>query len=157
MYVTIFGIRIPHRGQGRKSAYSWVGAANCINQPTHRLSHRSIICIYLLLQKMSKRLYCSQIFICGDLIMTKGNGAGGLAREERLQIMLSPEELSAVDNFRFEHRMPSRAAAVRELFRLGLASVGQVIDNAGIKSSEYGVLKAPKKRNKAQMTARQSN
>lgn len=76
--------------------------------------------------------------------MTKGNGAGGLAREERLQIMLSPEELTAVDNFRFEHRMPSRAAAVRELFRLGLASVGQVIDNAGIKSSEYGVLKAPK-------------
>ena len=76
--------------------------------------------------------------------MTKGNGAGGLAREERLQIMLSPEELTAVDNFRFEHRMPSRAAAVRELFRLGLASVGQVIDNAGIKSSEYGVLRAPK-------------
>jgi hypothetical protein len=53
--------------------------------------------------------------------------------------------------------MPSRAAAVRELFRLALASVGQVIDNAGIKSSEYGVLKAPKKRNKAQMTTRQSN
>jgi hypothetical protein len=74
--------------------------------------------------------------------MTKGNG--GLAREERLQIMLSPEELTAVDNFRFEHRMPSRAAAVRELFRLGLAAVGQVVENAGVKSSEYGVLKAPK-------------
>jgi hypothetical protein len=74
--------------------------------------------------------------------MTKGNS--GLAREERLQIMLSPEELTAVDNFRFEHRMPSRAAAVRELFRRGLAGVGQVVDNAGIKSSEYGVLKAPK-------------
>jgi hypothetical protein len=58
--------------------------------------------------------------------------------------MLSPEELTAVDSFRFEHRMPSRAAAVRELFRLGLAAAGQVIDNAGIKSSEYGVLKAPK-------------
>ena len=76
--------------------------------------------------------------------MVKGNGAGGLAREERLQIMLSPEELTAVDNFRFEHRMPSRAAAVRELFRLGLAGVGQFAENAGIKSSEYGVLKAPK-------------
>ena len=29
--------------------------------------------------------------------------------------MLSPEELSAVDDFRFKHRMPTRAAAVREL------------------------------------------
>jgi hypothetical protein len=76
--------------------------------------------------------------------MTKGNGLGGLAREERLQIMLSPEELRVVDNFRFQHRMPSRAAAVRELFRLGLAAVGEAVENAGIKSSEYGVLKTPK-------------
>jgi hypothetical protein len=91
---------------------------------------------------MSKRLYYSQTLICGVSIMTKGNG--GLAREERLQIMLSPQELTAVDNFRFEHRMPSRAAAVRELFRLGLAAAGQVVENAGVKSSEYGVLKAPK-------------
>jgi hypothetical protein len=35
-------------------------------------------------------------------------------RGERLQIMLSPEELSMVDDFRFQHRMPTRAAAVRE-------------------------------------------
>ena len=76
--------------------------------------------------------------------MTRGNGPGELARGERLQIMLSPQELVAVDNFRFEHRMPSRAAAVRELFRLGLAAVGQVLENAGIKSSEYGVIKGPK-------------
>ena len=47
-----------------------------------------------------------------------------LTRGERLQIMLSPEELAALDDFRFKQRMPSRAAAVRELFRLGLASVG---------------------------------
>jgi hypothetical protein len=46
--------------------------------------------------------------------------------------------------------MPSRAAAVRELFRLGLASAGEVVENAGGKSSEYGVLKAPKKRGKVQ-------
>jgi hypothetical protein len=62
-------------------------------------------------------------------------------RAERLQIMLSAEELKALDNFRFEHRMPSRAAAVRELFRLGLASAGVVLENAGIRSSEYGVLR----------------
>jgi hypothetical protein len=76
--------------------------------------------------------------------MRKGNGPAGLAREERLQIMLSSEELRMVDRFRFEHRMPSRAAAVRELFRLGIAAAGAVVDNAGIKSSDYGVLKGPK-------------
>jgi hypothetical protein len=76
--------------------------------------------------------------------MKKGNAPGGLARQERLQIMLSPGELRMVDSFRFEHRMPSRAAAARELFRLGIAAAGAVVDNAGIKSSDYGVLKAPK-------------
>jgi hypothetical protein len=49
-----------------------------------------------------------------------------------------------VDNFRFAHRMPSRAAAVRELLRHGLAVIGAVIENAGVKSRDYGVLKAPK-------------
>ena len=43
-------------------------------------------------------------------------------REERLQIMLSPQEMSVVDDFRFAHRMPTRAAAVRELLKLGLES-----------------------------------
>ena len=76
--------------------------------------------------------------------MRNGNGGRGLAREERLQIMLTSQEVSAVDTFRFAHRMPSRAAAVRELLRYGLAAAGAVIDNAGVKSSEYGVLKGPK-------------
>jgi hypothetical protein len=88
--------------------------------------------------------------------MKNGNGPVGVAREHRLQIMLSPEELMAVDNFRFHHRMPSRAAAVRELFRLGLAAAEEVVENAGIKSSEYGVLKGPKNRNKAQRTSKQT-
>jgi hypothetical protein len=66
--------------------------------------------------------------------------ARGLAREERLQIMLTPEELEAVDSFRFEHRMPSRAAAVRELCRLGLASTGAPMGASRVKSSAYGVL-----------------
>ena len=38
-------------------------------------------------------------------------------RDERLQIMLSPEELGLVEDFRFKARMPSRASAVRELLR----------------------------------------
>jgi hypothetical protein len=76
--------------------------------------------------------------------MKNANGGKGLARDERLQIMLSPQELTAVDNFRFAHRMPSRAAAIRELLRHGLAAEGVVAENAGIKSSDYGVIKAPK-------------
>jgi hypothetical protein len=66
---------------------------------------------------------------------------GMLARGERLQIMLSPDELTAVDDFRFKHRMPSRAAAVRDLFRLGLASLSLVNDGAGRKSADFGVLR----------------
>ncbi|HZP76665.1 MAG TPA: hypothetical protein VFB45_11020 [Pseudolabrys sp.] len=65
---------------------------------------------------------------------------GSLARGERLQIMLSPEELSAVDDFRFRQRMPSRAAAVRELFRLGLTHIEMMPAEQGQKSSEFGVL-----------------
>ena len=77
--------------------------------------------------------------------MKNANKGAGLVREKRLQIMLSPRELSAVDTFRFEHRMPSRAAAIRELLRFGLAAVGAVLDNTGVKSRDYGVLKAPPK------------
>jgi hypothetical protein len=65
--------------------------------------------------------------------------SGDLTRGERLQIMLSPEELAALDDFRFKQRMPSRAAAVRELFRLGLASVGIKPAGAGSKSGDFGV------------------
>jgi hypothetical protein len=108
-------------------------------------SHRHSLCsIIFILQKMSNRLSCNRISTCGLFVMKKGNGPGGLARGERLQIMLSAEELRVVDSFRFQHRMPSRAAAVRELFRLGIAAAGVVVDNAGIKSSDYGVLKGPK-------------
>ena len=59
------------------------------------------------------------------------------ARDERLQIMLSPEELTLLDDFRFKHRMPTRAAAVRELLRLGLTA--SPTDGDGRKSSNYGV------------------
>ena len=60
-------------------------------------------------------------------------------RGERLQIMLAPEELQVLDDFRFRQRMPSRAAAVRELFRLGLASVGILPAAPGAKSGDFGV------------------
>jgi hypothetical protein len=61
-------------------------------------------------------------------------------RAERLQIMLDPEELAAVDDFRFKKRMPSRASAVRELLKRGLAAEGFLTAAVGAKSSEYGVV-----------------
>lgn len=63
-----------------------------------------------------------------------------LERQQRLQIMLTTEELTALEDFRFEQRMPSRAAAVRELLRRGLAAEGKLQLSPGSKSGEYGVL-----------------
>ena len=60
-------------------------------------------------------------------------------RGERLQVMLSPEELVALDDFRFKNRMPSRAAAIRELLRRGLHGHG-LEAASGAKSSDFGVL-----------------
>lgn len=62
-----------------------------------------------------------------------------LSRGERLQIMLNREELGALDDFRFTNRMPSRAAAVRELLRRGLGAEGYDL-NEGTPSHAYGVL-----------------
>ena len=69
-------------------------------------------------------------------------------RAERLQIMLDSEELIAVDDFRFKKRMPSRASAVRELLKRGLAAEGFALATVGAKSSSYGVTaeKTPTKR-----------
>ena len=62
-----------------------------------------------------------------------------LVRGERLQLMLTPEELVLLDDFRFKRRMPSRAAAVRELLKRGLAAEGFGEAAFGSKSGEYGV------------------
>jgi len=43
-------------------------------------------------------------------------------RTEKLQLMLDDLEMGAIDDWRFRHRMPSRAAAIRELIRRGLES-----------------------------------
>ena len=63
-----------------------------------------------------------------------------LNRGERLQIMLTEDELKALDDWRFSRRLPSRAAAVRELLRLGLAAVGFNLANQGRKSQDFGVM-----------------
>jgi len=62
-------------------------------------------------------------------------------REERLQVMLSGEELEAIDTWRFSRKMPSRAAAIRELLRLGIATQGINLAGTGQPSSTFGVVK----------------
>lgn len=62
-------------------------------------------------------------------------------RVERLQVMITDEELSALDTWRYAAQMPSRSAAVRELIRRGLAAEGyfkQPEDRS--QSSTYGML-----------------
>lgn len=62
-----------------------------------------------------------------------------LTRGERLQIMLTKEELEALDSWRFSRHMPSRAAAIRELLKRGLAAEGFAQAEAGGKSRDFGV------------------
>lgn len=64
-------------------------------------------------------------------------------RGERLQVMLTQEELRALDDFRFKRRMPSRAAAIRELLRRGLAADGFAVAPDGAKSKQFGVVPDP--------------
>jgi hypothetical protein len=66
--------------------------------------------------------------------------ATDLNRPERLQIMLSAEELLAIDNWRFQKRMPSRASAVRELLNRGLSAEGFAVAAAGRQSNSFGVV-----------------
>lgn len=63
-----------------------------------------------------------------------------LTRQLRLQVMLTDAELQAVDDWRFSKRMPSRASALRELLKRGLAAEGFDVAGAGSKSSDFGVV-----------------
>ena len=63
-----------------------------------------------------------------------------LTRGERLQIMLTLEEVRALDDWRFARRMPSRAAAVRELLKRGLAAEGFTVAEEGTKSQNFSML-----------------
>lgn len=64
----------------------------------------------------------------------------GEDRVERLQVMLTARELRILDDFRFKRRMPSRAAAIRELLRRGLAADGFDMAPDGAQSRHFGVL-----------------
>jgi hypothetical protein len=71
---------------------------------------------------------------------------GELTRPERLQIMVTPEELAAIDDWRFARRLPSRAAAVRELLRRGLAAEGKVLVSPRRSSGSFGVVEGKQRR-----------
>jgi metal-responsive CopG/Arc/MetJ family transcriptional regulator len=61
-------------------------------------------------------------------------------RGERLQVMLTSDELTALDQWRFSRHMPSRAAAIRELLRRGLAAEGFELSDGKTKSGDFGVI-----------------
>lgn len=65
--------------------------------------------------------------------------SSNLTRGERLQVMLTDEELKALDDWRFKRRMPSRAAAIRELLKRGLAAEGFDLANRTTRSVDFGV------------------
>jgi hypothetical protein len=67
-------------------------------------------------------------------------GADELNRGERLQIMLTEAEVTALDDWRFSRRMPSRAAAVRELLKRGLAAEGFSHADGATRSQDFGVV-----------------
>jgi hypothetical protein len=63
----------------------------------------------------------------------------GMFRETRLQIMLNNEELAAIDDWRFKQRMPSRAAAIRELLQVGLKAATTGTADPQRRSRDFGV------------------
>ncbi len=66
-----------------------------------------------------------------------------MTRENRLQIMLSEAEWAALDDWRFARRMPSRAAAIRELLKRGLQAEGFDLAEGAAKSQDFGVIDPP--------------
>jgi hypothetical protein len=66
-----------------------------------------------------------------------------IERPERLQLMLSAEELAALDDWRFANRMPTRAAAIRELLKRGMAATAHPSVPRSRRSRDYGVIERP--------------
>jgi hypothetical protein len=64
-------------------------------------------------------------------------------RTERLQIMLSDQELTAIDDWRFKYRLPSRAAAIRDLIRRGMLNEGMPAPDTDKTSTQFSSLIDP--------------
>ena len=64
----------------------------------------------------------------------------GNGRETRLQVMLTLEELRAIDDWRFKQRMPTRAAAIRQLLNIGLRTAISGPADPEMRSQDFGLL-----------------
>ena len=69
-------------------------------------------------------------------------------RHARMQFMLSAHELDALNEFRFKHRLPSLAAAIREALRRGIG-VSEKLVVGGSQSADFGLLRQTKRARKA--------
>lgn len=61
-------------------------------------------------------------------------------RTERIQVMLDEEELRVIDDWRFDNRLPTRAAAIRELIRRGLLADVPPPDTDAARTTDFTVL-----------------
>jgi len=66
--------------------------------------------------------------------------SGRNKRTEKLQLMLNDEELTAIDDWRFDHRIPTRAATIRELVRRGLRSTESREPTLSATTHDYSVV-----------------
>jgi hypothetical protein len=57
--------------------------------------------------------------------------------------MLDEDELHTLDTWRFQNRMPSRSAAIRELLRIGLGETSHEEAAPGLESEAFGILRGP--------------
>ena len=61
-------------------------------------------------------------------------------RTHRIQVQLTEDELALLDKWRFGNSIPSRAAAIRDLIRIGLADTSDRDEPASRrKSTDYGL------------------
>ncbi|MBO6784441.1 MAG: hypothetical protein JJ899_14395 [Alphaproteobacteria bacterium] len=61
-------------------------------------------------------------------------------RTERLQIMLAHVELQAIDDWRYDNRIPTRAAAIRELLRRGMVAEELEPPEPNAETGDYSVI-----------------
>ncbi len=64
-------------------------------------------------------------------------------RTEKIQLMLNDDEIRTIDDWRFEHRLPSRAAAIRELISRGLSTTEFADPSEGKSSGGFAVVTPP--------------
>jgi hypothetical protein len=59
-------------------------------------------------------------------------------RGVRLQVLMTKDELALIEDFRFRVRLPTMAAAVRELLRRGLTSSEAELNDESVRRATRG-------------------